>query len=82
MVTRAIGTGLGIAMVVLCLVVALSGCATSRAPRAVCPVIVPYSRADDRALESALKAHPSPIVSRYLRDYAGLRDQARACAQP
>jgi len=71
-----------IVVLALCVLVSVSGCVGPQAPRAVCPVIVPYSLADDRALEAALQAHPSPVVSRYLRDYAGLRDQARACARP
>lgn len=71
--------GLSVALLAVSMAVSLSGCVEPQAPRAVCPVIVPYSLSDDRALEAALRAHPSPIVNRYLRDYAGLRGQVRAC---
>lgn len=79
-VCAGICAGLSVPAFIFCLLILLSACAGPQAPRAVCPVIVPYSLSDDRALDAALRAHPSDVVDRYLRDYAGLRDQVRACA--
>jgi hypothetical protein len=45
-----------------------------------CPTIVPYSAADQNQMADELVAPPpKPMIERALRDYAGLRDQVRAC---
>ena len=57
---------------------ALPGCTAQ--PDAVCPVLVNYTAADDAALLAEIRAQPTPVTHRYLRDYAALRAQARVCA--
>lgn len=58
----------------------LGGCCTPAPAPSVCPQIVPYNAADQRALAGELQAHPDlQQVPRFIRDYAGLRGQIRAC---
>ncbi len=59
---------------------ALAGCAGTPALRPVCPALVTYSAADQKALKAELDAHPELTqVHRWLAGYVGLRDQARVC---
>nr|WP_156475477.1 hypothetical protein [Gluconobacter thailandicus] len=63
----------------LVLVLALAGCTSVR--YAPCPTLVTYSVADQKALAAEIRAHPSPQVIRWIGDYIGYRDQARACSK-
>ncbi|MBS1079085.1 hypothetical protein [Gluconobacter kondonii] len=45
-----------------------------------CPTLVTYSKADQTALATEIKAHPQPQTVRWIEDYIGLRDQVRACS--
>ncbi|MFT8804547.1 MAG: hypothetical protein ABF856_05105 [Acetobacter aceti] len=65
------GAVLGVALV------ALSGCA--RPVRVLCPSLVTYSAADQSTLSAELASAPLPMLHRCMRDYDGMRDQARAC---
>lgn len=62
---------------------ALTGCASDVPPapaHVICPSIVPYSKKQQTDLSSELKSHPDlTAVHFFLSDYAGLRDQVRAC---
>ncbi|MBB2160097.1 hypothetical protein [Gluconacetobacter sacchari] len=66
-----------------CLLVApLSGCAGAPALRPVCPALVTYSAADQKALRAELDAHQdTPQAHRWIADYVGLRDQVRVCVK-
>lgn len=60
--------------------VLLASACTTKPPDAVCPEIVPYSAADQRALAGEIETHPDLVQTpRFIGDYIGLRDQVRAC---
>lgn len=59
------------------LAVSLSGCTSVK--YVPCPVLVTYTKQDQKALGAELQAHPSPQTIRVVGDYIGLRDQVRAC---
>lgn len=59
------------------LALALAGCSSVR--YVPCPTIVPYTKVDQAALAAEIKANPQPQIVRWIGDYIGLRDQARAC---
>lgn len=44
-----------------------------------CPTLVSYSKADQAALATEIRANPQPQTVRWIGDYIGLRDQVRAC---
>jgi len=60
------------------LALALTGCTSVR--YVPCPTLVTYSKADQTALATEIKAHPQPQTVRWIEDYIGLRDQVRACS--
>lgn len=61
---------------------ALAGCAGTPALRPVCPALVTYSAADQKALRAELDAHQdTPQAHRWIADYVGLRDQVRVCVK-
>ncbi len=59
----------------------LTGCATgSSDTRAPCPPVVDYTSADQARAADELEELPEDaVIVRMLREYAVLRDQARAC---
>ncbi len=59
----------------------LSACAmVSSDPPALCPPVVPYSRAEQAQVAGELAALPvGSLIADWLADYAVMRDQARAC---
>ncbi|MCW2264168.1 hypothetical protein M2305_000115 [Gluconobacter cerinus] len=63
----------------LVLALSLTGCTSVR--YVPCPTLVTYSAADQKALATEIRAHPSPQVIRWISDYIGYRDQARACSK-
>ncbi|MBO1328521.1 hypothetical protein OQ496_09280 [Acetobacter suratthaniensis] len=67
------------ALMILCVCLPLCGC-TTPVLRPECPTLVSYSAAEQTALAQELAAHTDmPMTHRAMRDYAGLRDQGRAC---
>ncbi|MBS1065945.1 hypothetical protein [Gluconobacter kondonii] len=62
----------------LLLCAVLTGCTSVR--YVPCPTLVTYSKADQTALATEIKAHPQPQTVRWIEDYIGLRDQVRACS--
>nr|WP_294915366.1 hypothetical protein [uncultured Neokomagataea sp.] len=56
----------------------LSACAP-RSQYGVCPVVVPWSRDDQRALMRDLEASKSPFITRAVQEDAGYRAWARGC---
>ncbi|GFE93509.1 hypothetical protein [Acetobacter persici] len=57
----------------------LSGCSPVTY-KTVCPTLVPYSITQQTQLAEELVAAPdAPMLHQVVRDYAGLRDQVRAC---
>lgn len=57
----------------------LSGC-EAVTYKTVCPTLVPYSLAEQTELAQELVAAPNAaMMHRAVSDYAGLRDQVRAC---
>nr|WP_298797442.1 hypothetical protein [uncultured Acetobacter sp.] len=57
----------------------LSGC-EAVTYKTVCPALVPYSMTQQTQLAEELVATPdAPMLHQAIRDYAGLRDQTRAC---
>ncbi|MCP1270911.1 hypothetical protein [Acetobacter cerevisiae] len=57
----------------------LSGCSPVTY-KTVCPTLVPYSMTQQTDLAEELVATPdAPMLHQVVRDYAGLRDQVRAC---
>ena len=59
----------------------LSACAmVSSNPTALCPPVVPYTRAEQAQVAGELMALPDgSLIADWLADYAVMRDQARAC---
>lgn len=59
----------------------LSACATEPSERAIiCPPVVVYDKAFQKRLADEVEQlPPGSATERALGDYAGLRDQARAC---
>lgn len=57
-----------------------SACTPVSSP-ALCPVVVTWSNADQEALKQGLNADPNPLVHRAVREDAGFRAWARACAK-
>lgn len=55
----------------------LAGCATVTASS--CPTLVPYTQEFQNRLADAIERGVAVEISDVLRDYAGLRDQVRAC---
>lgn len=69
-----------LALVALALVAPLlSGCSPVTY-KTVCPTLVPYSMTQQTQLsEELVAATNAPMLHRAVSDYAGLRDQVRAC---
>ena len=67
-------------LIALMMLPLMSGCAggSSEPEIITCPALVTYSSADQAALRAELAA-AGPITHRFIDDYAGLRDQVRAC---
>ncbi len=63
----------------LLLCVLLGACA-ARPAVPVCPVLITYSAADQKALAVELP-NDGPVTQRAMTDYLGLRDAVRACAK-
>lgn len=59
----------------------LSACAmVSSDPPALCPPVVPYTRAEQAQVAVELAALPDgSLIADWLADYVVMRDQARAC---
>lgn len=63
----------------LLLMLLLTACG-ARVSEPVCPSLVPYTAEEQNQMADELIAPPpKPALERAMRDYAGLRDQARAC---
>lgn len=59
----------------------LSGCESVRY-KPICPTLVTYSLAEQTQLAQELAATPQATMThRVVGDYAGLRDQGRACQE-
>lgn len=59
----------------------LSGCESVRY-KTICPTLVTYSLAEQTQLARELAASPQATMThRVVGDYAGLRDQGRACQE-
>ncbi|GAD26451.1 hypothetical protein Gbth_017_163 [Gluconobacter thailandicus F149-1 = NBRC 100600] len=58
-------------------IVALSGCGS--VPQHVCPLVVPWSADDQKALSRALDADKDPLIHRAVQEDAGFRAWARGC---
>lgn len=56
----------------------LAGCAAKPVQR-ICPLLVPWSSADQLALAADLKAIKSPLIHRAVQEDAGYREWARKC---
>jgi len=61
----------------LLVAVVLSGCVA--APQRVCPLVVPWSADDQKALKRALDADKDPLIHRAVQEDAGYRAWARGC---
>lgn len=59
---------------------ALGGCADKPLQR-VCPLVVPWSAADQLALAADLKASKSLLIHRAVQEDAGYREWARLCQE-
>jgi hypothetical protein len=58
----------------------LGGCESQPVLKPVCPSLVAYSAADEKALRVELDANKAtPEAHRWIEDYVGLRDQVRVC---
>ncbi|GAN89905.1 hypothetical protein Gbfr_009_030 [Gluconobacter frateurii M-2] len=58
-------------------IVALSGCGS--VPQHVCPLVVPWSADDQKALSRALDADKDHLIHRAVQEDAGFRAWARGC---